>query len=389
MPTVLRETCANCRRETSRPSYPLFGDPMCHRCYNERFVNCGGCGAEEYRHNHSLTFSDTQLYCPSCLEVFRSQCAECGETADHYHVTPTQFRICTPCFERLYTTCQDCGMLVLRSDSRSDLCRDCYNRTEWSDRGFYIEEPSFSEIRSERRFGIEIETSACPEHITIRDETVFGCKPDGSVDGMEFVSPVLYGDEGLNEVRKICELGRRLNWQVDSACGLHLHVDLSNETAENCFKVAHAYHYTYDFWTSFISNARKQNYYCAKHYYQDTDLAGFSDFMEWAYSANGGERYIWCNWQSYTRHKTVELRHHSATLNGTKICNWVKAHTRFIDSVVSKPRAEIIQTLSGGSVYDQFQVISDWWNDSELSNFYKERAANFRKPFVREALVVA
>jgi hypothetical protein len=112
-------------------------------------------------------------------------------------------------------------------------------------------------------------------------------------------------------------------------------------------------------------------------------LIGYDDFYEWCCDVIQGERYNWVNWYAYTRHKTVEIRHHSATLNATKSVNWIKAHTRFIDAVVSMSKAEVVRSLAGRNVFDQFNVISDWWDDSDLSQFYKNRAAQFRKPFVR------
>jgi hypothetical protein len=266
------------------------------------------------------------------------------------------------------------------------LCPRCVTNAEWNNSGFYVEQPTLDDIKSPRKFGVEIETHRCDDHINVRGDTVFGCKRDGSIDGMEFVSPVLYGDEGLDEVRKICGHARRLNWRINSSCGIHLHLDLSDESNDSCFKVALAYGATYDFWTSFISNARKRNYYCAPTKYTPADIVGKDDFHDWAHWASQGDRYWWCNWYAYTKQKTVEIRHHAASLNPTKLCNWIKAHTRFIDGAIASSRSDIIRGLEGRNRFDQFELIAQWWDDEELEEFYRGRAAEFQKPFRRLAV---
>lgn len=368
---------------------------LCSDCFYDSYILCEGCGCEMLAEDGVYhTNADGDHYCSSCWEDERRNncCHSCESQLDRYASMrdPDGERVCRRCFDRYFQGCagRNCTRVV-RQDG-SNFCRECRRRGEWDDHGFYVETPTFDDIRSERKFGVEIETSACPEHVEIQSDTVFGCKPDGSVDGMEFVSPVLYGDQGLEEVRKICGHARRLNWAIDSACGLHLHLDLSSEPQENCYKLAYAYMYTYDFWTTFVSNARKRNYYCAKHTYTAADITRCPDnFYEWCHLVSGGDRYNWVNWYAYTRHKTVEIRHHSATLNPTKLTNWIKAHARFIDGVMRTPKADVIRGLSGCSVFDQFMLISEWWDDSDLSSYYRGRAETFRKPIRKECLVTA
>lgn len=381
------------------------GVSFCIHCYDRLHRQCDDCGAEislrtecpftvdvEVAHLEGVT----KTICEECFnnsDETSRVCRECDVSLEEDEVFsgPNNFSFCGDCFASMCRCCTDCSQICWRGDltHRGDeyLCQDCARRGVWNNKGFYIESPSYTNIGSFRKFGVEIETSSCPGYIDIKHETVFGCKPDGSVDGMEFISPVLYGDAGLAEIRRICDHAHRLEWKIDSSCGLHLHVDLSSESDENCFKVAHAYAYTYDFWTSFISNARKSNYYCTKHFYNGASFAGYTDFTDWCENVVRGERYSWINWDAYLRLQTIELRHHSATLNGNKICNWVKAHTRFIDKVILSSKGQIVRDLAGCSISDQFEVISEWWDDDELSKFYKERAALFHKPIRRLALV--
>ena len=42
--------------------------------------------------------------------------------------------------------------------------------------------------------------------------------------GLEVVSPILSGEQGLNELKKVCEVLTRLGCKVDKTCGLHVHI---------------------------------------------------------------------------------------------------------------------------------------------------------------------
>ena len=386
-------------RDVNNTGGPIYvdynGHIHCRACYDRTYSSCNDCGAE-------LTFNEARQsggddcfdYCECCFNDRRSTCGHCDQLIESGRIRtgPNNHDICQDCSDNHVVSCVDCSRLNYFDGERPTtyVCSRCEGRTDWENTGFYTDTPTYSEIKSERKFGIEIETSACNDHPTIRRDTVFGAKTDGSVDGKEFVSPVLYGDEGLAEVRKLCGHARRLGWQINSACGLHIHLDLSNESQGNCFKLAWAYHHTYDFWTSFISDSRKRNYYCARHSYGPADLVGYddhSDFYEWCCNQFGGERYNWVNFQAFTRFKTVEIRHHAASLNPTKLCNWIKAHTRFIDNIVNMSVGEINNKLGGRSVYDQMNVIAGMWDDDDLTDHYKERAALFGKPFVSRTRV--
>lgn len=414
MPSEPEHVCSACGEDESLVS--VEGEYFCPDCIHDNTNECGGC-YQDFNTDNMRTDYRNRTYCNGCYEALVRQCEDCGCEVnirhDEYHddmgvictscyndrmvecnncgedinageviTTRNGNTFCGDCYHDSFVTCSDCGEEVPRDQARQTrnrmYCANCDRHDEWDDNGFYQENPTYTELRSRRKFGIEIETSACPDHPSIREDTVFGCKPDGSIDGMEFVSPVLYGDEGLEAIRTLCGHARRLNWEVDSSCGLHAHFDLSNESSEQLYNVARAYGYTYEFWTRFVSNARKSNYYCAEHIYNDGGMVGAGEFRRWANSAT--EKYTWVNWQTYNRIKTVELRVHSATLNPTKIINWVKAHARFIDKVVTMSEAEVQRALAGRSVYDQFNTIAGWWDDNELKQFYLERAQGFGKP---------
>lgn len=95
-------------------------------------------------------------------------------------------------------------------------------------------------------FGIEFETTV-PRRL-VQDGTIrvggysgpgattpglpagWGAKSDGSIRsgrdrvGVEFVSPVLRGEEGLRQIKRVCEKFREWDVKVNDSCGLHVHV---------------------------------------------------------------------------------------------------------------------------------------------------------------------
>jgi hypothetical protein len=185
------------------------------------------------------------------------------------------------------------------------------------------------------------------------------------------------GNSGVDELRILTEFARTNEWKVNSACGLHVHLDAQDLSEEQMFKVAWAYLLTYDLWSSFIPESRKNNYYCAKHFYAPETLDNYTNFERWVREVVNGERYCWINFGAYLAHGTIELRNHTASLNKSKILNWVRAHTRFIDTVSDMSMGEIMDKFSGTTEKQKFAAVSDTWGSDYLTEWYKTRAASF------------
>jgi len=255
---------------------------------------------------------------------------------------------------------------------------------EWESARF-VSNGGWEDMGSFRRFGVELETSACPDYEDLRDITVFGAKHDGSIRGMEFVSPILSKDAGLKAIDDFCQKANHLGFQVDEDCGLHAHFDVSTESVEGLKSIAFAYHMTYAVWALFVPAERRKNHYCRPNDWKIEDLAKVHDFDDWrAFLRTAGNRYKWFNLQAYNVHNTFEVRLHTATLNAEKICNWVKAHARFMDWAADKSFDEIGAQFGdvqfGGDVDSQFAGFAEVWNDEKLTEFYAERAAKFGHP---------
>ncbi|MDO5509556.1 MAG: amidoligase family protein, partial [Weeksellaceae bacterium] len=74
-----------------------------------------------------------------------------------------------------------------------------------------------------------------------------------------------------------------------------------------------------------------------------------------------GTRYLKLNLSSYQRHGTVEFRHHSGTVNYTKIKNWILICARLVEA-----------SKQGIIIHDTKQFLNE-----NLQEYFEERQLDF------------
>jgi len=156
---------------------------------------------------------------------------------------------------------------------------------------------------------------------------------DSSLEGdlsFELVSPPLKGEKGLKEVEKVCEILEDLNAKINKTCGLHIHFEAKNFTMQTWRNLALNYKKLESEIDSFMPRSRRTgNRYCQS-------LRQISDRkIKQAQTVNDLQRafttrYRKVNINSYARHKTIEFRQHSGTVEYAKISNWIL----FLDGLV-------------------------------------------------------
>ena len=314
------------------------GRTYCDSCYSDRYITCDSCGDEVSRED-SYSSENGDTYCESCYYEHYTRCEECDRELDRDEV---------------------------RCNQDGYYCDRCFPGGEW-DWNHISPSHSYSRIGSRRAFGVELETAKCEGYESLEGETCFGCKQDGSIKGMEFVSPPLSSDRGLSEIDKFCDLASE--FEVDSDCGFHLHIDVSHLDVEQIRRVAIGYKMTEALWHSFVPTDRRKNHYCQSIPWSASDIDDCTtrrDFERW-------ERYIWVNLCAISKHGTIEIRLHSSTLDARKVANWAKAHLRFVDWIVD---GGDIESLTGDK-QAQFNALSAIWNDEDLARFYAGGAGKF------------
>ena len=394
--------CCNCVLIAEDAKTSDSGDYYCESCYDDSFYFCKECGSEVLaedvktsasgEHYCEDCYNDKFTCCEGCNCEVRTNSLYCNENGNSY---------CSDCYHDRYTCCDNCGCELYRSDACSNdngtCCESCFDSHcdesagEWGPRPFNTTNITVEKIRSTRKFGVELETSSCPDCNEIAGDTVFGCKEDGSISGKEFVSPILAGDSGLDECTKFTRLANSHGFKVDAACGFHAHFDVSRLSTEQLKSVAYAYYRTYNVWAAFVKDSRRSNHYCRATSWGKTELSNITDQASWNDFIGYMDRYAWLNLAAYRRHKTFEVRLHTATLDGRKVCNWIKAHIRFIDWAKDKTFAEIDEKFVDNrpSVQRKFLALSAIWADSELSEFYAQRAAKFGTTVIRNPVSAA
>jgi hypothetical protein len=311
------------------------------------------------------------------------RCRMCGHTHPESELRngPSGNRYCQRCFEQEFFTCGLCGAIEYNHARRewSDtpavpaipICPRCYRDcTTWEIGTFSAENPNYKKTRSPRGFGLELETSDCPNYRTLKGKTNFGVKFDCSVNGMEFYSPVLSGDEGLAAVEEFLQHADRLDFDVDSDCGYHLHLDMRGEDIDALKSVAYAYMKADAAWRLLVDSFRANDCgYCRRPQYTRRDVEAVSDRSDMRRFCDNQDRYLLCNLNAYTKFGSFEIRLHQGSLDARAVCNWIKAHLRFTDWAKDKTLDEIDDAFRGSDV-SRWESLKAIFGDIDLNRYY-------------------
>lgn len=155
-------------------------------------------------------------------------------------------------------------------------------------------------------------------------------------NGRELVSPVLQNNEGLISFRKACKALRLSNAQVNSSCGVHVHLDVNDYDVEN-FKTLVKNQFIIENQIDKMmpkSRRKNENYYCQGFasnnqniFFRKIDRCTTVRELISVFNS----RYYKLNLQSFQRHGTVEFRQHGASTNYIKIKNWILICARLVE----------------------------------------------------------
>ena len=143
----------------------------------------------------------------------------------------------------------------------------------------------------------------------------------GRGTGLELVSPILKGEEGLVELAKALDALRNAGAKVNTTCGLHVHIDTAGMNGMQRKNFFNAYVRNQDIMDRLVSSSRRNNrQYTAR--YSSSNADSYADAFE--AGRDGSTRFYTVNICSYNRYGTLEFRQHQGTLNGKKAVAWVK-----------------------------------------------------------------
>lgn len=253
-----------------------------------------------------------------------------------------------------------------------------------------------------RSFGVEIEVynvfygvlippygDTVPNHINPLAEAILaadidlGTRPDQwrfvqetSIKGggaVEIVSPPLLGQEGLEQIKKICSCLKTGDARFNGSCGLHVHHDVKDFTCEELRRLLNLMHVWEDAIYFCLPSERRGNDTCRPMEIDLVELAIPCDetcdtecrIKTLWYSAKNrydgtgikycSTRYHGLNLHSYWTLGTVEFRYLPSTLDAEKILGWVA----FTQALVEKAaHGDTIHPLT--NLHWDFQHLMDW-----------------------------
>lgn len=216
-----------------------------------------------------------------------------------------------------------------------------------------VHQPVFPEINYtfNRRFGVEIEAYNCTRDKLARELREAGINvavegynhntrnhwklvTDSSLQGnntFELVSPILEGEAGLKELEKVCWVLDFCQVKINDSCGLHVHLDAEGFNMNTWKNLALTYKHLESVIDAFMPGSRRNNQYCKSLNRVSDEKIKEARTIDALRDVFHRDRYQKVNFEAYSRHKTVEFRQHSGTINFIKMENWI----RFINNMIT------------------------------------------------------
>jgi hypothetical protein len=259
---------------------------------------------------------------------------------------------------------------------------------------------------SERKYGVEIEFTGIDQNTAVEairsagiDITYEGYNHTtistwklvyDSSCGLEAVSPILQGEEGLRQIATVCNALNAAGAMIDRRCGYHVHLDVSDFEMRHFKNLIKLWIKFEDVFDTFQPESRKgsNNQYCRSNL---KNFGTITNGIEQATACrNGftevdrcrsidqlcrlfGTRYMKLNCEAYFRHRTIEVRHHAGTLNADKAVNWVLLMMELYET------AKSAKTIKARPASEQSGIARHKWffqrtSAPALRKFYSKRA---------------
>ena len=401
-------TCSICNQTISNDdSHYIDDEIVCDSCSDKNYYPCDDCG-EIVKLENTNEVTAGKLVCNCCFDNYR-ECGSCGDWFD---------------YNNSGGYCEDCDQHYCCDECHS--C-DCGNNNE-NERKINLTPINGDDlgeiVKIDTLVGVEIESE--DGNFENAQEKLLDCcgySPDGSLDnGMEVQTP----PASLNELERIinhtCKVLTDNEFVVNSYCGLHIHINANNSSWKQVRNFLLTYLMFEDVIYSFLPPSRKNGTY-SKPLTNDFSqlkllkISSFNDFEAYWYGSvadnisnfsyreaskicnpyqNSEEfmsareklekewnkkrgkdyrkdlkkdkwnnsRYYGVNLHSFFFRGTVELRHHSGTLNPIKILNWIQFNLELFNRSKQLNRSLLLKAKQGTGR----DAIEAMFNTLHLSN---------------------
>ena len=155
---------------------------------------------------------------------------------------------------------------------------------------------------------------------------------DGSVSsGGEVISPILQGEDGFVQIKKVMKAIKDAGGSVSTNCGLHVHLGVRDMTKEQRAELVGRWYANETMIKHFVSRSRWSNTYCRTVAPQE--VAKWQRLILEGRDPEKHEvnRTSSLNITPFKKAGTYEVRLHQGSLNSKKISAWVKFLIAFVD----------------------------------------------------------
>lgn len=157
--------------------------------------------------------------------------------------------------------------------------------------------------------------------------------PDSSIgrSGVEVVSPILTGIEGLEQIRTVCQALSAVGARVNSRCGFHVHLGARDLTAKQIGRVVRRYSANRNLICAMLAPSRRYNNFCNP--WSVYDLDAYENDPE-NHLRLASDRYRDVNLVAYGRYGTIEFRQHQGTINFRKMEAWIRLLQQLVEDAI-------------------------------------------------------
>lgn len=164
---------------------------------------------------------------------------------------------------------------------------------------------------------------------------------DSSVEaGYELVSPILSGQDGLDEVARALDALVALGATVSISTGLHVHVDAQDFRSYDFADLMGVYAFNTPTIDRMTASHRRNCYYAAHvgYYLGMAQQWRTCEFPSQALRRYEPPRNLAVNVSAFLVHGTVEFRQHEGCLDSVKVRNWIQFCVNLVDMVKNAPK---------------------------------------------------
>lgn len=365
--------------------------PTCHRNREEECacVTCDNC--ERVYTEDNAEFCTNCRYCMTCCDNRNrcQHCEQCDRRRNSVRFECTNCNACDSCCDCHH--CSDCESYTNDDDwcyecSTCNECCTCDSQIELLEGKDIFHPANIKEhvvIKSKRYLAVEIEIAKA--NTVYYDKIRSACANwgaaivhDGSLPdntGFEIPTAPASGDKFVKQINEICTVLNNADAEVDSSCGLHIHIDCRNFGWWEVQRLIKLYALIEDALFLIVPPSRRHNHYCARcadsyvhglHIYNDkkkmkhnvlNTVYGTIHIKGVREDKYKEARYRALNIHSYLMRGTIECRLFNGTTNANKIIQWAKLWANIMDWVYTHKDKEV-SDLKGQASFDVLKLLS-------------------------------